>query len=130
MDVPIEVKNDHVEQMDSINSYCSAHKVTEVCAQSLNRFWRSGSRTFDDYALLKVGGRDIYSYMGKDALAVLLGEEDIDTAHRYLDDVDALAALRWHARGLSLHDSIRKILVDNTVWPNKSKPQKRVPIRG
>ena len=68
---------------------------------------------------LKTGGLDQWSNTSFSALAQDFGKEAVEEARKYLKENTLIgSALRWHGRGLTLKDSIRKVLVDQEVKRN------------
>lgn len=94
--------------------------ITSLCNSCINEFYAKKGVKFKDYANLKTGGLDIYSKMSLDELKNCSNAE-VEIIERYLDGKDVLTALRWHCRGLSLKDSIRKVLVDNEISKNMKR---------
>ena len=103
----------------SLGEYARQYNVTVSCAKAISGFLKAGKRNFKAYMQLKTGGTDNWSKKSFDSLRQALGDQIADFALQYLPDPkDAASALRWHARGLSLEDSIRKVLVDMEVRAN------------
>lgn len=88
--------------------------VSDECAMAIKDFYSKPDHRFRDYAALKTGGMDYYSKLSKEKLLSICNAE-IKTVETYLLYPDVIAALRWNCRGLSLKDSIRKVLVDKEV---------------
>ena len=62
---------------------------------------------------------DVISKWDQNVLIGSLGLEPYTIAKQHLHDArDTLSCLRWYARGLSLYDSIRKVMVDQEVRTN------------
>lgn len=66
---------------------------------------------------LKTGGMDVFSRKAQDYFIERFGEAVWNQAEE-LAGSGAITALRWHARGLLLSDSIRKAQVDAEVSAN------------
>lgn len=87
--------------------------LTQAGADSLACFWETGRTDFSSLTIGDRGAKDKWSKMRLKELVQELGEEDYQKARGYLiDDKSIAAALRWHGRGLSLADSIRKVESD------------------
>lgn len=87
------------------------------CAQQICAFYRKPSHKFADYMRLKTGGMDVFSRKAQDYFIERFGEAVWNQAEE-LAGSGAITALRWHARGLLLSDSIRKAQVDAEVSAN------------
>lgn len=75
------------------------------CAQQICAFYRKPSHKFADYMRLKTGGMDVFSRKAQDYFIERFGEAVWNQAEE-LAGSGAITALRWHARGLLLSDSI------------------------
>lgn len=91
--------------------------INPSCREAIRRF-EGSAKAFKDYMQLKTGGMDGWSRAGNDWLMETAGEEACRELGRYLDRKGILSCLRWHGRGLSLEDSVRKVLVDQEVSAN------------
>lgn len=87
------------------------------CAQQICAFYRKPNHKFADYMRLKTGGVDVFSRKAQDYFIERFGEAVWNQAEE-LARSGAITALRWHARGLLLSDSIRKAQVDAEVSAN------------
>ena len=87
------------------------------CAQQIYAFYRKPNHKFADYMRLKTGGVDVFSRKAQDYFIERFGEAVWNQAEE-LAGSGAITALRWHARGLLLSDSIRKAQVDAEVSAN------------
>lgn len=87
------------------------------CAQQICAFYRKPNHKFADYMRLKTGGVDVFSRKAQDYFIERFGEAVWNQAEE-LAGSGAITALRWHARGLLLSDSIRKAQVDAEVSAN------------
>ena len=106
------------------NAYADEHGIRAGCARSIKEFYAFGNRSFTGYMKLKTMGFDSVSRMKKEALEEKCADggyaSRVIFAH-ITDEKDALSALRWHVRGLTIRDSIRKVLVDMEVRENCKK---------
>lgn len=106
------------------SAYAVEHDINAGCAKGIKEFYIYGSRSFKDYMKLKTLGIDSVSRMKKEALEEKCADggyaSKVIFAH-IADEKDALSALRWHVRGLTIRDSIRKVLVDMEVRENCRK---------
>ena len=92
-------------------------QVNNACQNGIRRF--EGSRkTFRDYKDLKTGGLDGWSKRSPVSLREKAGTEVCRQLRIYLDGKQLITCLRWHGRGLSLVDSVRKVLVDQEISDN------------
>ena len=98
--------------------------VNDKCRQSLNEFFSKSDHKFKDYAALKTGGMDTYSYLSITEL-LQISNADINEVKKHLGGSDIGTALRWNCRGLSLKDSIRKVLVDKEIQRNAYEASNR-----
>lgn len=108
----IIVENDHdlKEQADNMIQNPGRFGIKLKCALSMTEYWGKGEEYLPS---VKVFGKDEWSSKDLSAVLEITGEKDLDTAMMYLEDEkDALAALRWHCRGLSLRDSIIHMMLD------------------
>lgn len=111
-------------QVTDIKEYAVKHGINEACAGNIKKFYSSSGHSFKDYMNLKTCGVDSVSWMRKEALEEKCADGSYASkaifAH-ITDEKDALSALRWHVRGLTIRDSIRKVLVDMEVRENYRK---------
>ena len=124
MAVNIVIPEDFVDMIPAARTaeeYVKAIGVSSSCARAILQFRSLEKYTFRSYMNLKTGGIDRFSrmneeelvkgsYAGNAAMKIIM-----DNLHDYKD---ALTAMRWHARGLTVEDSIRKVLVDAEVRDN------------
>ena len=89
-------------------------KINKSCSNLIDDFYNKESHSFKDYARLKTGGKDYYSEKNKSFLQSICGA-DINEIEQYVSKANSIYVLRWHCRGLSLKDSIIKVLVDNHI---------------
>lgn len=92
-------------------------EIQDVCKKSISEFYKKENHAFKDYANIKTGGLDRYSRM-IDSQLIEICKADISIVENYLDGKNITTALRWNCRGLSLKDSIRKVLVDMEIAEN------------
>ena len=98
----------------------------QSCLRGIRMFYKQASHAFRDYKELKTGGNDKFSRAGFVKLSQFLPEEHINAIRDFFpEEKDALAAARWHARGLTIQDSIRKVLVDHEISENALNLRKR-----
>ena len=98
----------------------SSTAINPSCREGIRKFENS-RKNFKDYMRLKTGGMDGWSRTGNNLLLETAGEEACRELEKYLDRKGILSCLRWHGRGLSLKDSVRKVLVDQEVSLNCNK---------
>ena len=97
-------------------TFCAHHNVSEQCGKAVLAFYRSGRRTFADYAGIRRPGRDKWSGMGFEELTGLAGRLKTGIAQKYLSSQgDVVSCLKWHMRGMTLTDSIRKTMIDKEI---------------
>ena len=104
--------------------YANERGITLTCAKAILDFYRQPNRSFKAYAAIKTGGRDQFSRQGVDALSTTTaqGAEVLDVLRAHLPDERLVTtAMRWHSRGLTIRDSIRKVLVDQEIAENCTK---------
>ena len=119
----IDIKSENVSLEDSLSSkeYAEKYKIKETCAINIKEFQKS-NKSFKNFLKLKTGGIDYWSNKKKADFVELFGTETVEKANEYFEfDKDLESCLRWHARGLSLKDSIRKSLIDIEVRNNARK---------
>lgn len=113
-DIPKD--KDERDEIMPADEYASAYSVSIGCAEDIQRFFASG-KGFRDYAGIRTHGRDAWSSANPESIA---GYDKIEKICENLGlPEDRLkSAARWHARGLSTRDSVRKVLVDAEVARN------------
>lgn len=94
------------------------YHLNPSCEMAIQIFNAKKQKSFKDYMNLKTGGMDGWSKIEMYKLREMVGEEAYQTAHSYLDWKGVLSCLKWYGRGLSFHDSIRKVLVDQEIQAN------------
>jgi len=103
-----------------IDSYCKKFLVNKKCARDIITFYRSNKKLVNDYASLKTYGQDWWS---KEINEITYSQYHfVSEIGKYVKkDQDVLACVRWHKRGLSLTDSIYKVLIDARIWDMAKK---------
>lgn len=105
----------------SIMEYAAKKGIHDTCARCIRNFYMSSRHSFKDYIALKTGGIDKLSRVKEESLIGKVENGTVIMAvirEHIADEKDVLTAMRWHARGLTVRDSIRKVLVDNEVRDN------------
>lgn len=121
MGIPISVPDSFPNRTirhDSMEEYCKQYQVHEKCARSILSLLKNPKPNFKSYMEIRTDGIDYWSRKPKKTLEEQIpGFKDAwNIALQHLgDDKKALSCMRWYARGLSLKDSIRKVLVDEEV---------------
>ena len=96
--------------------YAEAHGISIGCAEDIQHFFSSG-KGFRDYAGIRTHGRDAWSSARAESISGFERIAEICEGIG-LPESRVKSAARWHARGLSTHDSVRKVLVDAEVARN------------
>jgi len=117
MEVPINIvgDTDKSPEMTSAEEYAEKFEVNLECAESLKAFWSGKFKSYKSFASLKTGGSDRFSAMDAESLYAECGDVAKGKVKEFLSGNDVLSALRWHCRGLSITDSIRKVLVNKDI---------------
>lgn len=118
--LPDQYQMERIHMMDA-QTYADLYHTNISCAESILQFRLNGLNSFKAYIGIKAGGQDYWSRKKEDALKEGLEfPDEVDSIiHKYIDEEkDRITCLRWYRRGLPLHDSIRKVLVDNEVKRN------------
>lgn len=103
----------------SVEEYADTYKVSVRCAILILNFLNSDDRSFKSYARLKTGGMDSWSGKGEEYLVQIVGRETWNRVMAILQDRKSTeACFRWHCRGLSIKDSVRKVLVEKEISKN------------
>ena len=108
-------------EISDFRIYAAEHGIKELCARNIRDFYLAGAPSFKAYMNLKTSGIDSVSRMNHGTLVEKCrdGRFAAKVISSHIEDQkDALSALRWHVRGLTIHDSIRKALVDAEVREN------------
>lgn len=117
IEIPLEL-NDHEPEKCSAQEYAKIYNVKPSCAKAIVLFYAEKKRRFRSYLSLKTGGLDAHSRLKLEDIAnqTAAPELYLRTLREYINnEKDVIAAARWNTRGLSLYDSIRKVLVDQEV---------------
>ena len=121
IDIPASY-NKHADISVRASEYASRMNVSIICAESVIAFYKKGRNSFNAYAALRSGGRDMWSCKTETDLIHEFGQDAWNIVSHILDDKKLCEyALRWYGRGLSLSDSIRKVLVDKEIDTNAKK---------
>ena len=104
----------------SVAEYQERFGVKESCARAILQFYKKGNKSFSAYLDLKTGGIDSWSRKKIDVLTEQITNADalIPAIAEAVGEDSVLAVLRWHARGLTFSDSVRKVQVDREVAHN------------
>lgn len=129
MAVRIDVAEDlngKIPEIGNAKEYALAHGIKPECALLIRAFYKKSNHNFRSYAELKTGGID--SLSRKKVPEMLLSfsqpEQIQDILASILDEKECASALRWYMRGLTLSDSIRKVLVDKEISLNSTSSRK------
>ena len=116
-------QDNHKELHTSAEEYQKKYNVNLKCARAIQDFFHS-EKKFKDYKNLRTNGIDHWS---RKKFETLDDHEKIEKICRELciSEKEMTSAARWHARGLSIHDSIRKALVDLEITQNAIKGKYR-----
>ena len=118
---------DYKDRTVKITDFYEEIGVNKSCAEAIDKFRQKKKHTFTDYKNIKTYGNDRVSSMKMSTFYEYYQDhkEVINIVKKYLRSIKQQeAALRWHYRGLSIEDSIRKVLVDteiNEALLNKQK---------
>lgn len=105
----------------NIVEYAEIFQVSISCAKSILELKKKRKHSFKDYVALKTSGLDFWSRKKKEQLIFdnESGSELWNSILQYLpEEKEALSALRWYMRGLSLEEAIRKELVQKEIAGN------------
>lgn len=102
----------------------TGYDVRPSCKKAMRRFQASGKK-FKDYRDLKTGGLDGWSSAKRRDLQKMAGDILWAALDVYFDERGKLACLRWYGRGLSMEDSVRKVLVDQEISANCTRIRRR-----
>lgn len=76
--------------------------------------------SFADFANLKTGGKDFWSMQPIEALEFYFGAYLVSYVKSYFEDEkQMMSAIRWHGRGLTIENAIRKAMVDAEISNNR-----------
>lgn len=118
-------------QIPDLGDYYSADPerdaiLNPLCARAIRQFYKMGDHSFRDYKALKTDGIDGFSRAGFVKLGAFVTEPALEAIRGFFpDEKDALPAARWHARGLTVKDSIRKVLVDKEISENSMNSRRK-----
>ncbi len=83
------------------------------CAEMLAAFFQKPEKEPQDYSDLDTFGRDAWTESTFPEMLAWFGKPTFTCISNYFyERKDQAKALRWHGRGLSLSDAIRKVIVD------------------
>ena len=106
-----------IELPDISPERLNGYETKPSCRKAIRRFQASGKK-FKDYKDLKTGGLDGWSSAKCRDLQRMAGNILWDALDVYFDERSKMACLRWYGRGLSMEDSVRKVLVDQEISAN------------
>jgi len=125
LNIPENLGLSHDDFPQSRQEIVEKYGIKPKCALLVKTFReKTDEKKFKDYASLKTDGIDSLSRLKKDDLIEKIpdGEAVWDAVTQYIPyQKDAEAVLRWHLRGLPLHDAVRKGLVDAEIRDNMSQ---------
>ena len=109
--VPEEISGKHREIPED--------QLTPEGYTSIKRFLSIRKPSFKDYANLKTFGLDKFSRMKEEAMKEEIEEEIIEVIAQELPEPkEAVKAMRWYMRGLTVEQSIHKVKVDAEISAN------------
>lgn len=124
MTVDIRLPKDYRERtivFIPTKDYVEMYSVNNACALSIFEFYSENKHNFRSYKKLKSHGYDHWSSLETSDIlqddpqkAVILETLENNLPNEKLQK----SAVRWYARGLTLEDAIRKVLVDEEVTYN------------
>ena len=88
------------------------------CVEDIRKFYSKTGHTFKDFIKVKAYGKDLLSVMDMDYLSCMATKAVAAFIKQNLQQEQrVLTALRWHLRGFTVKDAIRKVLVtEEAVW--------------
>lgn len=111
--LPSEVLTDEFEQKAKDKG------ILLECAIKIYMFYKKKNHKFKDFKNLKVGGFDHFSKLSEKQLeSILLEAKRKEILGKLRNREDYASALKWHLRGLSIDDAIRKANVDREIAEN------------
>jgi len=115
--VPIYMHLDsHLDKYELTNEY----DVPPETLMAIDSF--RISKSYGDYARLRVGRCDRFSGMRGDDFKEILDKEAFEYLNRYgMTPHERNLAMRWAARGLNADDALKKAIVDGEIYSNKAK---------
>ena len=125
MGVPIHVEEGTFTDSSEKRILELRKSVSPACARTIREL-ETSSRSFKSYASIRTGGMDEISRLATKALEGLVPETEQKEISKYIPGLaDRTTCMRWRIRGLSLKDSIRKVLVDTEIRENFQKSKNR-----
>lgn len=96
--------------------------VNKDCYDAICKINATEKPSFHDFSHLRSGGKDFWSMQPIDALTFYFGAYLVSYVSDYFDNDEhkILSAIRWHGRGLTIENAIRKVVVDNVIANNVS----------
>ena len=97
-----------------IKDYADVYEIFPKCASSIDEFRKNKYHSLEDYKKLSTHGIDGVDAKNKEYFLNFYSKDVFDAVEQNIDDEDVqLEAIKWHFRGLSMEDAIRKALIDN-----------------
>ena len=114
------ISNDGVSSMNIVIEPMIPDAYTnDGCYEKVCKINAKEKPSFSDFENLKTGGKDFWSMQPIEALEFYFGKYLLTYVQSYLEDEkQMLSAIRWHGRGLTIENAIRKTLVDAEINMN------------
>lgn len=109
-----KMEEERLNQIFGTDRYLSNKK-----AEIIHAFNQKQNKKFKDFAELKTGGKDYWSCKDMRFFNEQFGQVFVDKMRTYIgNEKDLCSFFRWHCRGLTMTDAIRKVKTDAQIRSN------------
>ncbi len=107
---------DYKDRQVDVSQFYEEIGINKSCASKIESFKKLKYHSTEDYQKLTTAGHDEVSDITLDYFKDYYPLIVLDTFEQNIDnDSTRLEAMRWHYRGLSMEDSIKKALIDESL---------------
>ena len=107
---------DRVPDQMPLEEYCERYAVRMICAKQILYFYRYKFHAAKHYVGIKTGGSDYWSKIRDQEMRLIIGHEKERILRAYLDEKGMIRAAKWHCRGMTLSDAIRKVMIEEKIY--------------
>lgn len=88
------------------------YKINDSCKKAIEKFNNLNEKTDESYINLKTYGIDSFTPLRMNDIMSLVSEDAYNFANGQLEGKDLSSSLKWHLRGLSIEDAVKKVQLE------------------
>lgn len=88
------------------------YRMNDACVEAIKKFNNLKEKTDEAYVNLKTYGIDSFTPLRMPDILNLVSEDAYNYANGQLEKKDLSSSLKWHLRGLSIEDAVKKVKLE------------------